>query len=284
LKTTRRLLPLLACVAVTAASGRAAPAAGIRLTYLPASADGTSGPPPDGGRFAAVPGDAATPPVAEFHSDFLPREPLRHPFQTIAGLNRNGEDVFKQPGALPYLLIGAAALATDRQTEKWFNVPDKGEKKSSFSSTFSTIGSGEVIVPSILAMYAAGHGRERDTAKLWAAAVANATLWTEALKLVAGKERPDASDGAIVYHGPGSLKNDSFPSGHMTAATASAVVLGHQYPRYKLLFYGLAAGVGIARIEHRNHWPSDVYWGAGVGYYGGWQAIRNKDAILQWRF
>jgi membrane-associated phospholipid phosphatase len=111
-----------------------------------------------------------------------------------------------------------------------------------------------------------------------------ATLHLSYRPAAIGDAAGPSAGGAVVYHGPGSLRNDSFPSGHMAAATASAVVLGHQYPRYKLLFYGLAAGVGIARIEHRNHWPSDVYWGAGVGYYGGWQSIRNKDAILQWRF
>lgn len=251
-----RLLPLLAAACLCP---RAACVEPIRLTYQPSR--------------AAAP-----------HEEFIPERPPARPFQTIAGLNRHGEDIFETKGALPYLVVGVAALASDRQMVKWFRVPEKGEDTSNFAKTFSTVGSGEVIVPAILLMYAAGKGRERDTAKLWAAAIANATLWTQGLKLLAGKERPNQSDGAIVYHGPGSVHYSSFPSGHTAAATASALVLGHQYPRYKTLFYATAVAVGIARIEGRHHWPSDVYWGAGVGYYSGRQSLRNKDAILRWKF
>jgi undecaprenyl-diphosphatase len=286
LTTPRRFAPLyaVAMLAISPPTRAEAPAT-ITLTYY-AAAVGAGAPEPAPAdrplRLLAVaaadgPLGPETPPVGRV-------QPLRHPFKAIATLNRDGADVFKQPGALPYLVLGVAALASDRQTVKWFNVPEEGEKKSKFSSTFSTIGSGEVIVPAILLMYVAGHGRERDTAKLWGAAILNATLWTQGLKMIAGKERPNDADGRIVYHGPGTLKYDSFPSGHTSAATASAIVLGHQYPRYKSLLYAVAAGVGIARIQGRNHWPSDVYWGAGVGYYSGWQAIRNEDSILRWEF
>lgn len=250
----------------------------------PVAAEGPVGLPyhPVAVRLLAQGGHA--PPATAVQPASIPERPLAHPLQAIAGLNRNGEDVFKQPGALPYLVLGVAALASDRQTVKWFRVPEKGEEKSEFAKTFSTVGSGEVIVPAIALMYVVGKGHERDTAKLWAAAIGNATLWTQGIKLLAGKERPNRSEGRIVYHGPGGFRNDSFPSGHTAAAVSSAIVLGHQYPRYKSLFYATALAVGVARIEGRNHWPSDVYWGAGVGYYSGWQAIRNKDAILRWKF
>ena len=286
MSTLRRLAPLLAVAALaTSASARSVEPTTITLTYYAASgggvAPGAEAPDHPLRLLAIVADDGTQGPEA---APVGRVRPLRHPFKAIATLNRNGEDVFKRPGALPYLILGVAALASDRQTVKWFDVPDKGEKKSKFSSTFSTIGSGEVIVPAIVLMYVAGHGRERDTAKLWGAAILNATLWTQGLKMIAGKERPNDADGAVVYRGPGKLKYDSFPSGHTSAATASAIVLGHQYPRYKSLLYVLAAGVGVARIQGRNHWPSDVYWGAGVGYYAGWQAIRNKDSILRWEF
>jgi len=269
--TSARRTAVLLALAATGALATPAHADRIRLTYRPVEARVS----------LAAPDEPTASPSAR--SEFLPERPLAHPLRTIAGLNRNGEDVFREPEALPYLLVGVAALASDRQTVKWFRAAGEGEEKSNFSKTFSTIGSGEVIVPAILLFYVAG-GRERDTAKLWAAALGNATIWTQGMKLLTGKERPDRSDGAVIYHGPGNLSNDSFPSGHASAATASAIVLGHQYPQYKTVFYALAAAVGVARITGRNHWPSDVYWGAGVGYYAGRQAIRNKDAILRWRF
>lgn len=214
----------------------------------------------------------------------MPERPLSDPVRTFVELNRGGSDVFRQKGALPYLVLGVAALASDRQTQKWFPVSEPGAPKPKFAKTFNHFGDGKIILPAIAVMYFAGRGEQKDTAKLWAAAVVNSTLISQSVKMITGKERPNKSPDAIVYHGPSSLKNDSFPSGHMTIATASAVILGHQYPRMKIPLYALAACVGLARIEGRNHWPSDVYWGAGVGYYGAWQAIRHKDEILTWRF
>jgi membrane-associated phospholipid phosphatase len=213
----------------------------------------------------------------------MPVYPLRHPITTFKELNRNGERVFRQKGALPYVALGMIALANDRKTEKWFNVAGPGEPTPKFAKTFNHFGDGKVLLPAMGVMYLAGRTGERDTAKLWAASVLNATVFSQSIKMLTGKERPNQSPDAIQYHGP-STKYDSFPSGHMTAATASAVILGHQYPKAKLGFYALAACVGIARIEGANHWPSDVYWGAGAGYYGAWQVIRHKDDVLRWRF
>lgn len=210
-------------------------------------------------------------------------KPLSHPLIAFREVNRGGLEVFKQPGALPYVAVGIAALATDKHTEKWFKVAGPGEPKPHFSSVFNNFGDGKVVLPACALMYFAGHGEAKDTAKLWAVAMVNAVVYSQTVKMLTGKERPNQSPESIVYHGP-STKYDSFPSGHMTIATASAVVLGHQYPRMKLAFYSLAACVGVARIRGADHWPSDVYWGAGVGYYGGWQAIRHKSDILSWRF
>jgi hypothetical protein len=209
--------------------------------------------------------------------------PFSHPVAALREINADGLKVFNQPGALPYVAIGIAALAADKQTEKWFNVAGAGEAKPKFSKIFNNFGDGKVLLPACAVLYVVGRGGERDTAKLWGVAMVNAAMYSQTVKMLTGKERPYQSPNSVTYHGP-STKYDSFPSGHMTVATASAVVLGHQYPKAKLAFYSLAACVGVARIRGADHWPSDVYWGAGAGFYGGWQAIRHKDDILQWRF
>lgn len=224
--------------------------------------------------------DASRVPTIDSQSAF---RPLSHPLIAFQQVNSGGLKVFDQPGALPYVAIGIAALATDKQTEKWFQVAAPGESKPRFSRFFNNFGDGKVVLPACALLYFAGSGESRDTAKLWAVAMANAVVYTQTLKMLTGKARPNQSPDSVSYHGP-STKYDSFPSGHMTIATASAVVLGHQYPRMKLAFYSLAACVGVARIRGGDHWPSDVYLGAGMGYYGGWQAIRHKGDILSWRF
>jgi membrane-associated phospholipid phosphatase len=58
---------------------------------------------------------------------------------------------------------------------------------------------------------------------------------------------------------------ESFPSGHTTVAFASAVVLGALFPRYRILFFVLAAMVGVSRILLRVHYPSDAIGGAVIG-------------------
>ncbi|HEY3268806.1 MAG TPA: phosphatase PAP2 family protein [Armatimonadota bacterium] len=213
----------------------------------------------------------------------MPERPLANPFKTFAELNRHGDDILRKRSTLPYLALGIAALATDKQTIKWFHPTANGEQRSTFAKTFSSIGA-EGVAGTTLVLLVAGGRHEKDTGKLLLAAVGNSTVLTQTLKYLTGKVRPESSDNAPRYHPLSGFKNNSFPSGHTSASVAAAVVLGHQYPRLRYVFYGLAAGVGVARIEGHNHFPSDVYWGAGVGYYGARQALRYRDSIVTWRF
>ncbi|MBZ0168303.1 undecaprenyl pyrophosphate phosphatase [Candidatus Methylomirabilis lanthanidiphila] len=66
----------------------------------------------------------------------------------------------------------------------------------------------------------------------------------------------------------------SFPSGHAVTAFALAFVLARAYPRYMLLFYGLAGLVALSRVYLAKHFPSDVVAGAAVGILAGWIVCR----------
>jgi membrane-associated phospholipid phosphatase len=59
--------------------------------------------------------------------------------------------------------------------------------------------------------------------------------------------------------------NLSFPSGHATLAFASAATLAHLLPRYRWLFYAIAAIVGIERVLEQAHYLSDVVAAAAFG-------------------
>ena len=98
---------------------------------------------------------------------------------------------------------------------------------------------------------------------------------TDLLKGQADRTRPDESDSR------------SFPSGHASTAGAlttlgsrniSCMSLSRSSERYiNLAFYGIAAGTAWARVEARQHYPSDVLAGYAIGHLAG--AIIN-DAFL----
>jgi membrane-associated phospholipid phosphatase len=59
----------------------------------------------------------------------------------------------------------------------------------------------------------------------------------------------------------------SFPSGHTSAAFALAASLSIMCPRYRWVFYSIAALTGLQRISQNAHWVSDTVFAAifGVG-------------------
>ena len=91
-------------------------------------------------------------------------------------------------------------------------------------------------------------------------------------KWVAGRVRPikviapfEFSPFPEGFAGLFTADNMSFPSGHATLAFASAATLAHLLPRYKRLFYTVAAVVGIERVLEQAHYLSDVVAAAAFG-------------------
>jgi undecaprenyl-diphosphatase len=185
---------------------------------------------------------------------------------------------------LRWLGMGAALLLpSDARTIHFFD-PDlhlhpSGDGEGRF---LSKLGTGLPMAIAILTPSLVDGKPGRQATRLTAMAVLNATLLTEGVKFLVGKERPDESGGAIRFHGPGSGYT-SFPSGHTAASFAAATVLGHRYPKYKLVFYLLAAGVGAARINAARHFPSDVFVGATIGIYSGRLVLRRGGKLHLWR-
>jgi hypothetical protein len=81
-----------------------------------------------------------------------------------------------------------------------------------------------------------------------------ALLVTEGLKRLTHEQRPDGTT------------DDSFPSGHATAAFAVATMQAHFHPKQALLWYGGAALIATSRVKLKRHYWHDVVAGAAVGY------------------
>ncbi|MCX6291780.1 MAG: phosphatase PAP2 family protein [Bacteroidetes bacterium] len=122
-------------------------------------------------------------------------------------------------------------------------------------------------------------------------------VWVRFGKMLAGRERPSATYGDFQHDfwwGPFQQFNsrvaknrsiaafDAFPSGHTATAFSIASVFAHQYSDKKLvpvLAYTLATIVGISRLTEHEHWASDVFAGACIGYLCGKQVVKHEKEL-----
>jgi membrane-associated phospholipid phosphatase len=108
---------------------------------------------------------------------------------------------------------------------------------------------------------------------------------TGSLKLLVGRARPDVAGEPYDFGFGRGFRGDpyqSFPSGHTTAAFATAAAAAHEIERIwggndlliGLATYGPAVLVGVARMFDDRHWASDVVAGAAIGAFSGWKVVR----------
>jgi len=108
---------------------------------------------------------------------------------------------------------------------------------------------------------------------------------TAVVKGAVGRARPFAAPGDPDVYSPGHGFTNaglaSFPSGHTSAAFATATVLArelnaaHPASRWWVnsLLFGGATFVGFSRVYQRQHWPSDVVVGAALGSITGYEVV-----------
>jgi hypothetical protein len=105
---------------------------------------------------------------------------------------------------------------------------------------------------------------QRETGFLSGEAAIDSLVVIEALKYGFQRQRPYQGNGAGHFFSGGR----SFPSEHSAAVWSIAGIIAHEYHgRLPGLFaYGLATTVSLARIQSRDHFPSDVLVGSAIGY------------------
>ena len=105
---------------------------------------------------------------------------------------------------------------------------------------------------------------QRETGFLSGEAAIDSLVVVEALKYGFQRQRPYQGNGGGHFFSGGA----SFPSEHSAAVWSIAGIIAHEYHgRLPGLFaYGLATAVSMARIQSRDHFPSDVLVGSAIGY------------------
>ena len=58
---------------------------------------------------------------------------------------------------------------------------------------------------------------------------------------------------------------DSFPSGHTSGSFSMAMVLAYYFPKWRVLWFGLASFNAMCRVIKGSHFPTDVVAGMLIG-------------------
>lgn len=165
---------------------------------------------------------------------------------------------------VPFAGITAASIAADSGISRAI---DFSPSRASESTTFSNYGLGALggITGGMYLWGKMTHDDHRsETGLLSGEAAVDALGVTTVLGYAFGRQRP--TDG----HGGGGFwdHGTSFPSDHSAAAWAMASVIAHEYPGplTQIFAYGLASAISAARVTGRDHFPTDVLVGAGIGW------------------
>jgi membrane-associated phospholipid phosphatase len=182
----------------------------------------------------------------------------RHSARTIASHARDDlREMFSHPSLL-ILGAGAAGALAARPRDR-----DLTQSIASSSTVEralepgNVIGDGYVQLAAAAGVWVAGgathHPRVAGTgADLVEAQLLNG-VFTQGLKYAVHRQRPDGG-------------RYSFPSGHTSAMFATATVIQHRFGwKAGLAAYAVGAYVGAARLGERQHYLSDVVFGAALG-------------------
>ncbi len=163
--------------------------------------------------------------------------------------------------------VGALATEDGNIQEETSEHPS--EDAGNAASVLRQAGEGKFYAALSLGVLGAGvvahnRGVTRTGLQLAASGIAAATSFG-VLKIVLGRARPDAAEGAYAFH-PFTTAG-SFPSGHTAMAFALATTLGDasHSPWVTGALYAVAGGTAWSRIYNARHWPSDVVMGAALG-------------------
>jgi membrane-associated phospholipid phosphatase len=170
--------------------------------------------------------------------------------------------------------VTAALLASDPYDTPYFNHTTAYAGFNRVASSNIT-GIGVLVVPA--AFYAVGLGRRDSYLQKTALFAGEALADTEVIHIVGNslttRLRPhdvrlQQVDDDTFFRNHIHI-GSSFPSGHTIAAFSVATVFARRYRNHRWapwVAYGLAGTIGFSRLTLREHFPSDVFVGAALGY------------------
>ncbi len=166
--------------------------------------------------------------------------------------------------------VTAVLIATDHRT---INTFENSQGQVSWGNNISRIGASYTLLPVVAGFYGYGvlkdDAKPREVAVLGGEALLDSLIVVEALKTVAGRNRPDNPSNPGHFFKAG----DSFPSGHSIESWSLASVIAHEYGHgskvVPIVVYSLAGVVSAARFTAQRHFASDIVAGGAMGWFLG---------------
>ena len=173
-------------------------------------------------------------------------------------------------------IVGVAAglYAYDSDIQVW-SQKNRNDTTDRIAKIFTPFGNGLYTVPALGLFYAYGYAADdskaRKTALLGIESFIVSSAFTGVLKFATHRYRPSDGGRYDQWDGPSfSGSNISFPSEHTSSAFAIATILANEYNDnifVGALSYSVATMVALSRINDNEHWASDVFIGAAIGYF-----------------
>lgn len=197
---------------------------------------------------------------------------------------RDGSKVYMSPlhwtGSdwLKIIALGGAAVAIHQLDEPLNNVMYSNNTPfiKGFSNTMEPLGNLFYILPTLGGTYIYARLSKNDYLSGLTITAGKAVIVANAIatwsKVLAHRHRPsdDTPSKPNQWDGPRlDLKNDSFFSSHTVTAFSLATVIASTYSDHKWVppvAYSVASLIGVSRITGNNHWVTDVFVGAVIGY------------------
>jgi membrane-associated phospholipid phosphatase len=157
---------------------------------------------------------------------------------------------------------GGGAAAATHSADDWIT-ERVDEEPTRFWDTGGNAGTGYIHIGGAVATYAIGRlAGSPKTAHIGTDLIRAQVLSgivTQALKRAVQRQRPGRIDGSSY----------SFPSGHTTSAWATSTVLWRHFGwKVGVPTAAIGAWVAAGRVQQREHFLSDVVFGAAVGIAG----------------
>ena len=176
---------------------------------------------------------------------------------------------------LKFLAIGATGLAIHQLDVPINKIAYRNDSRLTrdFGNAFDPIGNLLYVLPAIGGTYLISHLAGNDELSGLAITAGKAVLIANTFvtygKVLAHRHRP-SEENPGQWDGPRlDLKNASFFSSHTATAFSLATVIASTYANHKWvppIAYTMASIIGVSRIAAHDHWASDVFVGAVVGY------------------